>query len=352
MPPTFLIYQCTVGCNSRCSFCSIWKLPVHDELSAAELDALFAQPLWEKLRWVNLTGGEPFNRRDYPQVAAIMAKRLPSLEMISTPTNGFATNLIVRKVEETLEALNGRPYLTVNVSIDNIGIKHDISRGIPGGYDRSLATLRGLKALESSWPNLDVGAETVITSANIDDLDHIYTTLGEVTDHINFTPVVISASEYYKEQDGSLGLASQHVDKMDAFFSKLQLREPAYAYYWSKVMEIKRGMGRSYPCLGGYKTAYLDAHGNVYPCLVAPKHFHMGNIRSTPVEAIWFGEQGDEVRQRIKEYDFCNVCTNNCDIVNNLKEEVLDFAAFMGAHPKVLEALLQQVSQGKMANYL
>ena len=352
MAPTFLIYQCTVSCGSRCSFCSIWKLPVHNELSLEELDKIIADPFWSKLRWVNLTGGEPFNRRDYAEVAGMLQKNLPALEMISTPTNGFAPRSIIKKTTRALELLGGRTNLAINVSIDNIGAKHDLSRGIPKGYEKCMASLQGLRELKASWDNLEVGTETVITSANIDDLGHIYDTLRPMTDHVNFTPVVINESEYYKEQDASLGLTSKETGKMEAFFDRLRLEEPAYAYYWSKVLEIKKGQGRSFPCLGGYKTIYLDAHGNVYPCLVAPKHFHMGNAREDSVEALWMGSQGDMVRQRIKEYDFCGVCTNNCDIVNNLKEEMLDFAAYMGTHPRVFSALVKQVGDGRLAKYV
>lgn len=355
--PTFLIYQITKGCNSRCSFCSIWREDVINELSLDEMRWLFGQKFFSKLRWINLTGGEPFQRRDYPEAVRIMKECLPELELIATPTNGFKTVPILERAKASLDALNGEVLYNVNVSIDNLGEKHDRSRGIPGAFEKDMRTLQELLELKKSYPRFEVGTETVITSANIDDLWDIRTHLLRYTDHINFTPVVISASDYYREQDKSLGLSPADIVKMGVFFGRLMTEEPHYAYYWSRVMEIKMGDGttRSYPCLGGWKTAYLDARGELYPCIVAPPEFRMGNVRDVkggPVDVLWFGDRATEVRKVVKSYAYCNVCTNNCDMLNNMKNEAIDVAAFLGRHPRVLASLVRNLGKGRMAAYL
>ena len=45
-------------------------------------------------------------------------------------------------------------------------------------------------------------------------------------------------------------------------------------------------------------------------------------------------------------------CTNNCDILNNIKEETLDVALWMLKNPDVRKALYRDLEEGKMKKYL
>jgi hypothetical protein len=49
---------------------------------------------------------------------------------------------------------------------------------------------------------------------------------------------------------------------------------------------------------------------------------------------------------------YCTRCTNNCDIMNNLKEEMLDLGIFMMKNPDVRKALYKDLEEGKMKKYL
>jgi rRNA-processing protein FCF1 len=58
------------------------------------------------------------------------------------------------------------------------------------------------------------------------------------------------------------------------------------------------------------------------------------------------------MRKALKKWKYCQVCTNNCDILNNLKEETIDLIWFMARNPRVFAALLRDLRQGKMDKYL
>jgi hypothetical protein len=64
------------------------------------------------------------------------------------------------------------------------------------------------------------------------------------------------------------------------------------------------------------------------------------------------GKTAKDIRRRLNGHLFCIRCTNNCDILNNLKEETIDLLWFMAKNPRVLAALVRDLRQGKMDKYL
>jgi radical SAM protein with 4Fe4S-binding SPASM domain len=355
MYPTFLIYQVTRKCNSRCAFCSIWKQDSTDELTSEELDKLFADPFFNGLRWVNLTGGEPFIRKDLDDVVTAMHLNLKMLEIVAIPSNGFATKRTVEGARRLLEVLEGKRLLNINISIDGIGEAHERNRGVPGCFPKAMASLEGLLELAKENEMLEVGIEVVITSENVADLKDIYQHLGRYTTHISFTPVIIGPSSFYGKPDKDMGLSRSDIERMAMFFEWLAEELPAYAYYFDKVLDIKmeeRGGKRTYPCLGGYTTMYMDSKGEIYPCLIAPNHMRLGSIRERPPSEIWFSEQAGLMRKALKKWSFCEMCTNNCDIVANLKTETIDFVNYLARNPRIFAALMREIRKGKMAKYV
>ena len=90
-----------------------------DELSLEEFDRLLLDPFMRRIRWVNLTGGEPFLRKDLPDMIGLLAKRCPDLEIIAIPTNGFMPERTEEMVRRSLDLLEGTDVLlSVTVSID------------------------------------------------------------------------------------------------------------------------------------------------------------------------------------------------------------------------------------------
>jgi MoaA/NifB/PqqE/SkfB family radical SAM enzyme len=49
----------------------------------------------------------------------------------------------------------------VKLSLDAVGERHDALRGVPGAFDRVLATVRGLSRLAERFPRLELGVNTV-----------------------------------------------------------------------------------------------------------------------------------------------------------------------------------------------
>jgi radical SAM protein with 4Fe4S-binding SPASM domain len=349
MAPSFLIHQVTVRCNSRCAMCSIWKLEPGDELGLEEVDGLLQDPFMASLRWVNLTGGEPFLRKDLPELIGAYGRRCPELEIVAIPTNGFLPDRIEEGVERALEALAGTgALLSVTVSIDALGADHDAIRGVPGCFDLAMETLDRLRYIDH--PRFTTGVETVITHINVGQIEDIYRALKERAPHVNMTPAMAADFFGNKGSFDPVALRGDDVQRMLDFLSSIAKEEPAYAYYFDKVRDIHLKGRRTYPCLGCYSTMMLSPTGDVYPCLMlGGDGWRLGNVREGAIRDIWCSARADGMRARISKNPSCELCTNNCDIMANLKAETWNFATWMALHPGTFLALLRYVRENEFA---
>ena len=103
MKPVYLIVGLTYDCNSFCRTCFNWEqLRKHkeQELSLEELQKTFAT--MGDLLFVVMSGGEPFLRRDLPEVCETLSTK-NHVKQITIPTGAIASDLIARSVESTLQ---------------------------------------------------------------------------------------------------------------------------------------------------------------------------------------------------------------------------------------------------------
>ena len=86
--PVSIVHFLTNRCNARCSFCFIdFDDPntFKNELSLGEIDK-FTKSLGKSLLNVNLTGGEPFARKDIIEIAKLYIKNT-TVQSIYITTN-------------------------------------------------------------------------------------------------------------------------------------------------------------------------------------------------------------------------------------------------------------------------
>src|ERR1700704_4162527 len=66
--PYKVTFVATYHCNFRCEMCNIWQKKSVDEMTPAEVALFFDK--WPQFKWVHLTGGELFMRRDLDELVA------------------------------------------------------------------------------------------------------------------------------------------------------------------------------------------------------------------------------------------------------------------------------------------
>jgi GTP 3',8-cyclase len=106
----------TDRCNFRCQYCMPAEgmdwLPREEILSFEEIERVVRLLVEMGIEDVRLTGGEPLARRDFPTLAAMLA-RIEGLSDLSLTTNGYF-------LERDADALVAAGIDRVNVSIDSL----------------------------------------------------------------------------------------------------------------------------------------------------------------------------------------------------------------------------------------
>lgn len=346
MYPSFLVFEVTQKCNSRCKMCNLWKKSPENELNLSEISELFSDSFFKSVKWINLTGGEPFLRDDFEDIVEVIIDKFPKLKTISIATNGYLTNKIERTIKRVLNELDAETFISITISIDGLKETHDEIRGVLKAFDRAIMTLESLSKFD--YKNFSAGAQITVSKLNASELSQTYELLRRYTDHINITPAMISDS-YFENKDNEMQLLMNEREKREffSFLKRVSIEEPEHAYYYSKIADSYR----SYPCLAFYKSIYLDSTGNVYPCQYLPD-FLLGNNHEMKIQDIWFSDDANKRRRELKKCAYCKTCFNNCDIICTMKDEFIDFLFFILSNPKIGLSLAKKVDKGYGKGFL
>lgn len=346
--PTFLLLEITERCNCRCRMCHIWEKKESLELSIKDYEHLFRDPLWRNLRILSLTGGEPFLRRDLADIILLATKCLPRLERISFPSNGILTKHIVDTVRSILASLPSHIAFKIGISIDGIQEIHDQMRGVPGSFDKATETVRQLKSLNS--PNFSVGILSLITLETIPHLQKAHDVFKSLTTEITYT--IATQSPFFGNlESGIAPFSPEEKTALFRFINETLIPEfPEKAYLYDKYKDHISKDKRTYPCLAGYLSAYIDVNGNLFPCHYVGEDFAIAKRSDADetLEQAWFSQKGRAMRQRLKNYSYCRNCSNNCDSRNLIREDFWDFFFYLLSHPAIpLKALNKIIKTGR-----
>ncbi len=305
--PTDCVLAVTGRCNSHCLMCDIWKTQ-----DSAELPAVEYGKLPSRLRDINISGGEPFLRPDLAEVIRVVAATCPKARIVIS-TNGLATNLITEKFKEILLI---KPDIGAAISIDGIGERHDEIRGVPGGFDKALATVRALKGLGMN--NLRLAF--TLLEKNINQLSKVYDLSRELG--VEFTHTYAQSSEIYfggknneelllsEENDGIAAPPARA--RNDTANPRLSSLKKEYDYLIKnelKTWNVKRWL-RAYYAYGMYKFIidcqqilssapgrdffFMNQKGDIYPSVA--HNVVMGNILD--FKNFWHSAETEKKRRR------------------------------------------------------
>lgn len=265
--PFDLVLAVTYNCNSRCRMCNIWKSEPLPVLPLSEYEKLHAN-----LKEINITGGEPFLRPDLVELIRLLLKKNPQVRIIIS-TNGFATDLIKSKLQEILAI---KPDIILSFSVDGIGRLHDEVRGVPGGFDKVMSTIKVAKELGIKELRLAFTAGDY----NISQLFPVYNLAHNLD--AEFTMAAVHNADNY------FNIADNAITKLDEFkseFSKvikaeLASKQPknwARAFFVYALYRFIVTGKRILPNYSGQDNVFIDPLGNVYPSDVSG-HL-MGNLK-------------------------------------------------------------------------
>lgn len=165
--PPILIFFVTSACNSRCYHCFYKNnLNQQKDLSLAEIEKISRS--MGKIYQLELSGGEPFLRKDLPRICELFYKN-NHLEELQIPTNSLLAGKIDSIIEEILARCPG-VELNINLSLDGTEKMHDSIRGVKGNFQLVLKNYQNLCLLKKKHQNLFLNLTSTVSKKNINDL--------------------------------------------------------------------------------------------------------------------------------------------------------------------------------------
>lgn len=286
----------TYRCNAKCNMCDVWHYPTK---AGEEITVEDILKLPGGLRFINITGGEPFIRTDLSEI--IQSVR-PKTERIVISNNGFFTDRIVKLCEKY-------PDLGIRISTEGLQKTNDQIRKIPDGFDRTLRTLLTLRRMGIK----DIGFGMTVQEMNCKDLLPLY----ELSDALGyeFATATLHNSHYFHKLDNKIEDKDLVCNEFSKLVSELlkskSVKKWFRAYFNYGLMNYIYGGRRFLPCEMGTESCFVDPSGDVLACNGMDVKIPMGNIREKSFDEIWNSDQADRVRNMVKK------CKKQCWMVGS-----------------------------------
>ncbi len=310
--PQALSLEITHHCVAKCLMCNIWKIPREvPDLPLEKWVTLLSMELFSDLRELDLTGGEPFLRKDLPDlisnVSRLKAKNLRALQSLAVTTNGLLTDRVLGLTPGILSELREVGLDLVMVcALDGIGPLHDRIRNYPDAWLRVRATLEGLKKIREEFPNLIIGLKTTIVPLNVGELGKIVE-LAETEGFFTIiSPCIVTPGRYLNpDRAAELVFSPEAREQMIEFFQGRRFR---WAYHNRKLLEWAQQGVMDKPCTCGFNYLFIRYNGDVFLCPLITGS-RVGNIETDDLVALWNSTPAARFRQRIGGYPECLNCT-------------------------------------------
>lgn len=285
----------TYRCNARCNMCDCWKDPTkpEDEISLETIKKL------PRMEFVNITGGEPFIRKD---LMDIISELYQKTGRIVISTNGYFT-------ERIIEVCKKFPNIGIRISTEGIGETNDKIRGFPGGYERTCNTLNTL--LEMGHP--DIGFGMTVQDMNCHDLIPLYKRSEEL--RMEFATCTPHNSFYFRKTDNHIDdkyeVCKCFEDLINELLASKSPKKWFRAYFNHGLINYIYGQSRLLPCEMSRNGFFIDPFGDVMPCNGSVEKMVMGNLNEQSWDELWSSEKAKTVRAAVSR------CDRNCWMIGS-----------------------------------
>ncbi len=288
MPFSYVLLLST-RCNSHCKTCNLWTQEPKAELSVEQWLRII-ESIGNTAAWVTVTGGEPFMIKDIDTLLAAIIQNI-NPEVICIPTNGTLPRLMKNKLGHVLRLRSGTQFI-INISLDELGKRHDELRGFKGNFQKLKQSVAELKQLQKSYKNLKIGINTVISKANINRLYDIY---SYVVQKLKPDDYIFETAQSRQE----LGTAARKFEfsqsKLEAFLKFLVKSQKAQKKHGISAFKAKSRLkyyasitdNTKKRCNAGILSCEIMPDGEVVNCGV--KATALGNLSrfGYDIKALW-----------------------------------------------------------------
>ena len=328
--PISLVHFVTNRCNARCSFCFIDfddpKTFSH-ELTLDEIDKL-TKNLGKSLLNVNLTGGEPFARKDLTEIAKKYLTN-STIQSIYITTNASLPERI-KNFSEEVSRFDKNAELTFQISIDDLPENHNRVRKIKNLFDNCIETYRLLKKMGD---NINPVVSITVTHENCDNIKEIFNYIHKECgiDAIKCT-IVRDEGVYATPTDKQKKILEAYDWLTNEIKNKMKtgkiinynsnslqgrLHQKKDIISWEMIKKMYLEPKYISPCHAGSLFGIISSKGKIHPCEILEGK-ELGDLRENDMDfmKIWNNQKTKDTKKFILKSK-CN-CTYECALSYNI----------------------------------
>jgi MoaA/NifB/PqqE/SkfB family radical SAM enzyme len=302
--------------------CDSWEKPTAGDMTLEQIQKVYEQ--LPRMPIVRLTGGEPWFRRDFPDILRA-AEEILKPRFLHVTTNGFLTDRILETVSNPARKIP----LDVLVSLDGVGEKHNAIRGNSRAFDMCMRTLRELAEHRDEW-NVRVAVnQTVVDPEGAEHYYKLRDLLKPLGVHVHLIMAYSQSATYSAEREtnvapvevGSFDTFGEFSDEMlttlfDAFEKDLEAfdyRERiAKRYYLERIRNrLLHERGSPNPaCVALSSHLRIFPNGDVPTCQMNSEV--VGNLCDEGFDQVWYGARALANREWVTQ---CAGCWAECEVL-------------------------------------
>lgn len=255
----------TTRCNGVCNYCYTDKtIGTSQELSTSQWKSVIDDLHHLGCRMVNLMGGEPLLRSDFPE---ILEHAIGKNIVCDVNTNCF----LVPKHIEKLKAAS-----QIFTSVDGDEAAHDLNRG-SGSFRKTIA---GIEAATNA--GIPVRINCTVTRANVGKIDYLIGLAERFDSFLTFTPL-IRIRENLLEKAAHLQMSEQEarqafadIKQAKSQTNRIMNSDASLDFFINYPVELGCIVRRdetgpaadyySHPCPYGRLQHFVVSNGDVFPC--------------------------------------------------------------------------------------
>ncbi|MBN1871172.1 MAG: radical SAM protein [Candidatus Omnitrophica bacterium] len=298
-----VVYEVTDACNSRCKHCRIWELtPIKDVLTAEDIERILSDEAFSDLKSVILTGGEPVLKKDLNEIIASIHRIRPKAKM-TLSTNA----LLPEKIIDTIKfAVKHKIPLSVGVSLDAIGRRHDEIRGVEGNFKKAKYLIDELIKLKDRYGDFIEGVVIGHTLSNL-----TYDTVCEVNEFARKRKVDVLIQLYeefifYQNVDKGRKENIEFYPKFgnEELIKALESLPPSF-HNEILIQALRHRIKFRCSSMGTFFVLRCD--GSVSPCLKY-SDIKVGGVKNKPFSEVWNSAEAKDARTLVRR---CRGCSNS-----------------------------------------
>ena len=321
--PISLVHFVTNRCNARCSFCFIdFDNPdtFKGELTVDEIRKL-SLTLGNSLQNINITGGEPFARKELEDISEIYITN-SKVQSLFITSNGSLPDRIETYLTKLSNKFPNNKFV-FSYSIDNIEEKHDKIRKIKGLFENCI---QSYKLLDKFGNNVFGNISITVSLENYSEIMNIYNQLVDKYNVKAITSVIVRDEGIYKTpvEDKKKILDAyklltnkikedKNKNKLKGYNSKTlqgRLQNTKNSIMYENIISTYLEPKFISNCFAGSTFGVINADGKVYPCEILDKP--LGSLRDYDMNfmKLWSDNSAQQTKKWIKDTK-CN-CTYEC----------------------------------------